>query len=360
MHTELDKLTTARSFVDTTCTRCGRCEKGCAFLKAYGTPGEIARKIRDIPHDQWPNPFECSLCGLCGAGCPESLRPDEMFLEMRRTREKAGALALKPYAPVLNFEKRGDSERYSLIKLPEGGDTVLFPGCALPASRPKTVRRLFQALQGTMPDMGVALGCCMKPSHDLGRTEFFEERFGRLHDALVAAGVKRVVTTCPNCQKVFSLHGGAISTTTAYEMLADSGFAPSIIDGGEAVIHDPCPQRYDGAIQDAVRTLARRSNIKIAEMENTREMTRCCGEGGMVKFVRPEFADRWTDQRRMESQESRMLTSCAGCTSFLGGPVAVDHVLDVLFDSKPRFALKGPFASIVRLKLKRWFQKTIS
>ncbi len=345
--------------IDERCTRCGECVAECAFLQEYGSPGGMADAVLNLPPEQWADAYLCSLCGLCGAVCPEGLNLDALYLSMRRVRFESGAVDLKPYSSILNFEKRGDSEKLSYLNIPSGGDTVLFPGCGVPATRPKTVRRLFTALQTAVPDIGVALGCCMKPSHDLGRTEFFDDRFGRLHTKLLEAGVTRVVTTCPNCQKVFKTHGGSIEAVTAYEMLDQAGYGPVCSDGGEAVIHDPCPQRYDTASQDAVRSLARRASMKILPMKEERTLTRCCGEGGMVGNVRSEFAKNWTRERRRVAGKQRVVTSCSGCVGFLNGERRVDHILDILFDSRPKVKLMGPLSDLARMNLKRWFKKRL-
>jgi len=356
---EASNLTFVSKNTVTKCNHCGICVKSCAFLKEYGTPAKIAEKVLSSPDGDWPDPFECSLCGLCGAVCSEGLKPEELFLEMRRARTEVGALNLKQYRPVLSFEKLGDSNLFSFLRLPEGGDTVLFPGCALPVSRSKTVRRLFVALQSVVPDIGVALGCCLKPSHDLGRAAFFEDHFGRLHDALAAAGVRRVLTACPSCQKVFSSYGGNITSTTVYEVLAQSDFRPETLDGGDVVIHDPCPQRYETVIQDAVRSLAAACSLSVTDLAETRELTPCCGEGGMVKFVCPNFAEQWTEQRTIAANGRRIVTSCAGCVNYLGESGEVDHILDVLFDSRPEKKLKPPFTYWARLRLKKWFKKIL-
>lgn len=341
------------------CSRCGVCRVHCAFLKEYGTPGEIAGKVAELPHDRWPDPFECSLCGLCGAVCPEGVKPETLFLNMRRTIAGAGELDLKPYWPVLSFEKRGASNLFSLIKLPEGGTTAFFPGCALPGAMPGGLRRLFEALRNIDPHMGVALGCCMKPSHDLGRQRYFEEKFGVLQAELFSAGVRRVLTACPNCQKIFKEYGKTIRTSTVYEYLAEAGFEPEHRNSGEAVIHDPCPQRYDAVAQDSVRRLARACGITVEDPSDARELTRCCGEGGMVKFVRPQFANKWTEERIRSAGGRRMVTSCSGCTNYLDGPVPVHHILDLLFNAKRRKLLRTPLNYVARLLLKQWFKKNI-
>lgn len=261
------------------CTSCGACVVRCAFLKESGTPFAIAKAVREMPPDQWPDAFGCSLCGLCGAVCPEGLKPEALFLSMRQERMESGAIALTPYKNILNFERRGHSERLSLLRVPNGGNTVLFPGCGFPATRAKTVRRLFEALQAEIPDLGVALGCCMKPSHDLGRVAFFESHFGMLRENLLGAGVKRVITACPNCKKVFDTHGGEIQAVSAYTLLDTVEVASRKTDGGTVVIHDPCPQRYDSVTQDAVRSLAGRASLTVEALKEERTTTLCCGEG---------------------------------------------------------------------------------
>lgn len=358
MHTTgLNRLTSVCAEVDSICTRCGACLEQCAFLRKYGNPGDIAWAVRH--GENKADPFECSLCGLCDAVCPETIRPDTMFLEMRRSAVQAGDINLKRYAPLLAFEVKGDSSLFSLIRLPKGGDTVLFPGCALPATRTRTVRNLFKTLQPSIPDLGIALGCCLKPSHDLGRQDHFTERFERLRGKLLDAGVRRLVTTCPNCFKVFTAYCPDLQIVTAYDLLAEAGISPAQPAGGEYVVHDPCPGRFEHGTQDAVRSLAKACDIELLPMENSREKTLCCGEGGSVGFVNPEFANGWTEIRRTQAGDKKILTSCVGCKRYLSGPVQVDHVLDILLGSKPRFTLPQPFGDLGRLWLKRWFVKTI-
>ncbi len=66
------------------CTKCRACLTDCAFLRKHGTPGEVAGSYDSCRQEDLAMPFECSLCGLCGAVCPGGLQPADMFLEMRR------------------------------------------------------------------------------------------------------------------------------------------------------------------------------------------------------------------------------------------------------------------------------------
>jgi hypothetical protein len=76
------------------------------------------------------------------------------------------------HAPLLAYERKGGSTIYSFYGLPAGCDTVFFPGCALPGTRPDAVSELFEALKQVIPNLGIVLDCCLRPSHDRGRRSF--------------------------------------------------------------------------------------------------------------------------------------------------------------------------------------------
>jgi len=61
------------------CTECGDCLESCAFLAHYGTPKTIVATFDfNLPAHQ-AIAYECSLCGLCTAVCPEQLDPMRLF-----------------------------------------------------------------------------------------------------------------------------------------------------------------------------------------------------------------------------------------------------------------------------------------
>jgi Fe-S oxidoreductase len=145
-----------------------------------------------------------------------------MFLAMRRRAVERDGLDLSRYAPLLNYEKRGHSSRFTWYP-PKGARTVFFPGCALPGTRPGITWRFFEELRRSKPDLQMVLDCCHKPSHDLGRQAYFLERFGSIRDRLVEMGVEEVIVACPNCWRVFHEYGAPLEVTTAYQVLAEAG-----------------------------------------------------------------------------------------------------------------------------------------
>ena len=116
-----------------------------------------------------------------------------MFLEMRRESVSLGAQNFSDYGVILNYEKRGTSRCYSYYALPENCDTVLFPGCTLPGTRPDKVKGLYDHLQKTIPSLGIVLDCCTKPSHDLGREKHFHAMFSEMKEYLLQHGIKNVL-----------------------------------------------------------------------------------------------------------------------------------------------------------------------
>ncbi len=351
-----------------TCVECNLCVRGCAFLQEYGTPKAIAAGLLSGSGDAdlLKTGFACSLCGLCGAVCPPKvgLNPAELFLEMRREAVLQGIAPFPEHKRILGYEKRGTSARYSFYGLPEGCDTVLFPGCTFPGTRPDRLMELFQHLRQSIPTLGIVLDCCAKPSHDLGRQDHFESMFGELRDYLVGENVKRILVACPNCYKVFSRFGAPLTVSTVYEYLLDFPVACTGLEG-EVTVHDPCSIRMNSTAQQAVRSLINATSLSITEMKHSASHTLCCGEGGAVGCVHPEFAETWGKCRQQEAGDQAVITYCAGCVNFLGSKMRAAHVLDLLFAPQASLADKvkvarAPFTYLNRLLLKRRFKKMLA
>lgn len=304
--------------------------------------------------------YQCSLCGLCTALCPEELDPCGLFLEIRRHDVACGTFDTRPYRSTLGYETLGRSRLFSLYELPDGCDTVLFPGCTLPGTRPDVTRQLYQQLRQHIPSLGIVLTCCAKPSHDLGRTAHFQQVFGEVLARLSAGGVKSVLTACPNCTKIFREYGQGLSVKTVYEILHRHGVAGTVAaatGGGEISVHDPCPLRDHHEAQSAVRGLLTDMGYTHVEMPHRKKTTLCCGEGGAVGCIQPHNSRGWAELRKQESEGRRLVTYCAGCTHFLGQATPTVHILDILFRAngstdKDFPVSKGPLTYINRLLLK--------
>jgi Fe-S oxidoreductase len=361
---EIPALSAVVGEVSSGCTRCGACVLKCDFLARYGAPADIARDYD--PESAGTMPFECSLCGLCGSVCPEGLQPADMFLAMRRRAVDRGEAPYRGHSRILNYERRGISPAYTLEALPDGCDTVFFPGCSLPGTRPGSTLKIFNMLREADPRMGVVMHCCGKPSHDLGMSERFRSVFSLLHRRLLDAGVRRVLTGCPNCHKVVARYGEGLDVLSVYESLAERDFNRETAAAGvEACVHDSCAVREYAGIHAAARRLAGGAGLTLTEMKSAGRKTLCCGEGGDVVSVAPDLAFAWTRKRVEQAGGKKLVTYCAGCNAFLSPSADAVHLADLVAD--PKRALSGrarvrraPFTYFNRRLLKRRLARMVA
>jgi Fe-S oxidoreductase len=347
------------------CTECGACTKACAFLTHYGTPKTIASGLDFSSSRHQVMAYECSLCSLCHAVCPENLDPCHLFLEVRRLFVAGGNFDAPRYRTILGYEKRGTSALFSWYGLPRGCDTVFFPGCNLPGTRPQVTLRMFRHLQKIIPTLGIVLDCCTKPSYDLGRQAYFESMFGEMTAYLSGRGIKTVLAACPSCFSVFQHHGNGIRVRSVYEIIHESGGIKGVYTGGRQVaVHDPCSMRNETNVHQAIRSLLNDMGLAVAEMKHSRKLAVCCGEGGMVQYAKPEFAGNWSVIRARECGARQVVAYCGGCITYLNRAVPSIHIADLLYrpaagpNPNPKIA-RAPFTYVNRLLLKHRLKKEL-
>ncbi len=346
------------------CTNCEFCQQECTFLQENLKPKQIADSYDANNKKHQGMAFECNLCQLCVAVCPADINPAELFLEMRRETVRNGNDYFAEHDAILRYEKRGTSKRYSYYALPEGCDTVFFPGCTLPGTRPDKTWALFEHLRETVPTLGIVMDCCTKPSYDLGREEYFSSMFGEMKDYLINNGIRNVLVACPNCYKIFIKYGEKLSVETIYEFFAQNGLPTKKQISATVTVHDPCGVRHDSSIHAAVRNLCKQIGISIEEMPHHKDKTFCCGEGGSVGLVTPDYAKKWGALRKSETNGNRIVTYCAGCADFLGKITPTCHVLDLVFEPQATMAgqvkvSRAPWTYFNRIKLKKRFMQTL-
>lgn len=336
------------------CSECDACRKSCTFLRQYGTPKSIVKDFDFSSSEGQALAYQCSLCGLCTAICPEKLDPAALFLQVRRRCVEDGNFDVSAYRTILGYEKRGASLLFSWYGLPNGCDTIFFPGCTLPGTRPTVTTELYRQLQEIIPTVGLVLDCCAKPSHDLGRTAGFHDLFDKLHNSLTSQGIRTVLTACPNCTKMFRQYGHGLNVRTVYQIISvkENG-NPTLgpVAENAITVHDPCPLRDDLPTQQAVRKMLTDMGHTLVEMKHRGKRTLCCGEGGMVGAINPGFAKAWSTMRGKEAGGQKIVTYCAGCTGYLNRVVPTIHIVDLLY--RPEVTLSGNL-KIARAPLTYW------
>lgn len=347
-----------------TCNSCGLCMRQCAFLNRHGSPARIARTA--LENDEYAQAFECSLCGLCDAVCPQDLQVKDMFLQMRRQAVESNPALLKRFKGLRSYVGMGRSRWLQSYALPEGCTQVFFPGCALPGTRANLTWDIYTQLVQQIPDLGLVLDCCAKPYHDIGMQTQFSHHLNDLGSKLEEYGIARVITACPNCYEVFSRYLPQVELTSVYEVLGQDislESAPDDASGQPLVtVHDPCVNRKHTGVQRAVRNLVQERGLAITEMKNHAETTICCGEGGCVMATAPDLAQSWRRQRVHQSDGLPVVTYCAGCVEYLSTEMPTLHVLDLLKSSpgpimEPVQPTRGLKRYLDRFNLKRKSEK---
>lgn len=287
-----------------------------------------------------------------------------MFGAMRNLAQSSGHGKFKEHASLLRYEQGGMSPLLSWYGLPPGCTSVLFPGCAMAGTRSQRVFELYVHLKKNIPSLGIVLDCCTKPSHDLGRKEFFHTMFGAIWTALKTKGIQEVLVACPSCYMVWKDYGHPIRVRSVYEQLSDIGVVHQQSSAQQVTVHDPCPTRYEYPVHESVRNLLTKMGFSLKEMKHNGKKTLCCGEGGAACYVVPDFAGNWTKTRAGEAENDYMVTYCAGCTHFLGRQTEVGHIIDLFFTPERTLAGKEPVASspwtwVKRFLLKKQLQKLL-
>jgi len=346
------------------CIKCKLCQKECAFLRKYGKPKDIADLYDPTDKLYQGMPFECSLCQLCAAVCPVEINPAQMFLEMRRETVRSGKGDYPEHSRILGYEKRGTSRKYTFYSLPQGCDTIFFPGCALAGTRPDKVINFFDHLRKYIPHLGIVLDCCTLPSHDLGRTDYFHEMFDEMKGYLLGRGIRHVIVACPSCYKVFKQYGGEISVKSVYELMVQNALPDTKKIEGTVTIHDSCALRFETPVHNAIRDLVTAKGLTIEEMPHHGTKTFCCGEGGSVGFISRDLAKNWGLLRNKEADRKKVRAYCAGCTNILNPLTPTSHIIDLIYEPEATMSgnvkvSKPPFTYLNRLSLKNHFKKTL-
>lgn len=189
---------------------------------------------------------------------------------------------------------------------------VYAPGCALILYKPELAERLLEFLNRNLGDVPNHLICCK-------------------HQPNLEAGTQ-IINTCAGCDKRYRELYEGISTTSLWEVLAESeGFLFPDYRGMEMTIHDACPTRTEERVHTAIRKLLERMNIKIIEPQNTRTKAICCGDSFYgtlpVEAVKEQMKKR---SREMPCED--VVVYCVSCikSMHIGGKKP-RYIIDLLF-----------------------------
>lgn len=310
------------------CVSCRLCFDECEVLSDLNlSPATIAENL--LTRDKFSINFieavqKCSLCGLCSHNCPLSLSPNELMLAARELLVSGQMVDSDDYR-VLQvdhehhlfslYRKTWQIEYQNLHR--KQSPVLFFPGCTLSTYAPRLTRTAYYWLQQQGMDIGLNEQCCGLTLESIGLFERHSQYIDRLGKEFTDAGVKQIVTACPNC--FYHLQGKFEGTEvlSLYQLLVDAGISIAAMDGA-VTVHDSCPDRFSGQIGDSVRTLL--DENMLVEMSHNKESTICCGAGGLVSMVDAQLSNQRAETRLDEIQQSSTnycVSACMGCVKRL-------------------------------------------
>lgn len=336
---------------------CMECVKNCVILQEFEEyPGKCLRSIAKnlIIHPgmglRSATKFinACNLCSLCAEMCPNGLNMATVNQSARAIMYGKGYMPLAIHDFPIRDMQFSNSEKCALTRNQPGTDTskyAFFPGCQLTASSPNNVEKVYEYLIDKLPGgVGLILNCCGAPAAWAGRMDVFEEQLQVIKDSWEALGKPQVILGCPTCYKMFKENLKEIPIKFLTQVLLETGLPKEAQKGNgkKLAIQDACTARDFSAIHDSIRKITKQLGYEVEELSFSKELTKCCGYGGLLYNVNPELTQKVIKSRISESPED-FLAYCANCRDFFvkeGKPTY--HILDILFDKEPDAERKGP------------------
>lgn len=341
-----------------TCVECGRCMDNCpanATGKALNPKmlilqnedallaGARDKKLVDVydPNVLW----QCTTCGACEQACPVGVEHTPVIIGARRGLVSNGDSPEFLTPLFTNLERRQNlwgllyDQRSKFVQSaafetfdPAKHEYLLWLGCAgsFEADHQKALRSLADLLRHVGKTFGVLSKerCTGDPAKRTGNEYMYQELATQNIEEFKAAGVKKIVASCPHCVKTighdYRMMGYEVeithSATVIEELTREMRLATG--DGETVTYHDPCYLgRYAGT-HEAPRALLSRFGANIAEPVRNRDNPFCCGAGGGLLFEEHEAGKRISQERFEQLQATgapTVVMACPFCSIMLKG-----------------------------------------
>jgi len=305
--------------------------------------------------------YSCTTCGACDQICREATgkRTFPVIMELRRelVRRNIGPVPVLKQARK-NIEKFHNPQKMEHEKrldwLPEDvnskGKIIFYAGCTASYMRQEIARSVVKVLKSADIEFGVLEDewCCGYPDFYAGYEDSLKETARHNVEVLEKAGAEKVLFACPGCYDVFKNHYPEfLDRELPFETAHTTEYFNELIKGGvlkpakeiekRVTYHDPCKLgRMNGVYDDPREIMRNIPGLDLVEMERDREFSWCCGGGGNIPLIYPDFA-RWTAGNRLEEAESTevdmLVSACPGCKNSLkdaGGNMEVVDLTELL------------------------------
>jgi len=338
--------------------RCGCCKDGCpmyaeileesispkgrnelirAISKGIVEPDERALRIA----------FSCLLCRRDEFSCSAQLKNADVTESFRRYLLERGVPMLpehdllaknlanygNPWGESKSARKRWAKDFLTKRFVNGKTGTLFYVGCTFSLDRTlqESPRALASLMQKADEDFGLLLDdelCCGSTAKRIGAAALFDKVRKLNSEKIRATSAKRIVTACSGCFKTLKQdYGGLLN---GIEILHSTEYIALMIEQGrlkldelpkKVTYHDPCHLGRHAGVYDAPRRiLSSVPRLKLIEMRNSREKSRCCGGGAGVKTAYPSISQKVAVRRIEEADKTgaeMLVTTCPFCMQTL-------------------------------------------
>ncbi|MEM7825326.1 MAG: (Fe-S)-binding protein [Candidatus Aenigmatarchaeota archaeon] len=211
----------------------------------------------------------------------------------------------------------------------KGGNVLYYHGCLkkfVAKELGENYRKILRSIGIDFIELKDLEFCCGSPALNAGYKEDTKNLAEKNFKVFKEHSVRKIITSCPACFKVFSQDYPKILEKWEIEVEhTTQTIAKSVKEGKlrmnkkfNSIItyHDPCHLGRYSKIYEEPREILKFLGFKIAEMEFSREKSFCCGGGGGVVGNYPELAEEIAKDRIKQANETKakvLVTACPLC-----------------------------------------------
>lgn len=298
------------------CVDCGKCTAICPIPKfepEFPMPRimvlrSIEGMTEHLADDQ--DIWTCTTCGLCDSLCPfdvdycgfvQGLRVQARALGNDPICSHRGLIHSAMRVMAKTTDTRQDRLRWMSpdLSVSERSDVFYFVGCLPHFDTTLSDRNLrltdisvaavrLMNAAGVSPHISSDEVCC---GHDLiwtGDEENFLKLMDKNLEIIRKSGAEKVVFSCPECYRTFLKDYQEFEGDLGFELLHISEYLQRLMDDGRLAFpkrevatpvtyHDSCRLGIHLEVIDSPRRLFEAAGLKVAEMENTKNKSYCCG-----------------------------------------------------------------------------------
>ncbi len=370
-----------------TCSRCGYCNAVCPTFEEIGwesaSPrGKLYYSKRlssgrmAAASTYAERMFQCTLCGHCKEVCQSRIDTLSVWKTLRGRLGKKGLWPSQvkdlneSIGEYRNVYRIPNSERNiwafeveDLIatKMAKEAKFAYFVGCT--SSFVGRISRIPIAMVRVLEEAAVdytVLGpeewCCGSPIFLMGGVEEAEGLVRHNVEWLRMLGVEAMVTTCAGCYKAFKHDYPLIlGEDLGFEVLHSTELLEKFVDqdkirfrnsleGYSVTYHDPCELgRHCRVFEPPRKVLESVHGLSLNELPKSKENSRCCGGGGLIKASYPKIAARIGLKKVAEAVQTgaqAIVSGCPACklnileaASEAGSSIAMVDIVEVVAEA---------------------------